>query len=85
MATANVSVTFECSDQADAQKKLEKWKLHEGCKVIMQVTEMGVPREADDKGNIVPAPEPAPPEPVTLMEPTAEETEIMAQTADGNG
>ena len=79
MATANVSVSFECADQADAQSKLEGWKLHEGCKVFMNVTEMGIPREADSTGKPVPAPEPELPIPTELT-PTQVETQELTAT-----
>ena len=50
MAQATASVTFECDDLADAQKKIDSWKLHEGCSVYATVTETLGSATADAKG-----------------------------------
>lgn len=63
MATATVSVTFECKDAADAQKQIDAWKLHEGCAVYATVTEPLGQAQADAKGKVEPVPSAPAPEP----------------------
>lgn len=58
MASANVSVSFEAESAEEAQKLIEKWKLHEGCNVFVSVTEGAPPMQADAKGKPTVVPEP---------------------------
>jgi hypothetical protein len=64
VATASVSVTFDCKSKDDAQTKVQGWKLHEGCKVSMVVNDSMPMAEADAKGKVkeIPLPEPTPAE-----------------------
>jgi hypothetical protein len=60
MATATASVTFECEDATDAQKKIDAWKLHEGCTVYATVTEPLAQGQVDARGKVAPLPPPSP-------------------------
>jgi len=60
MATATVSITFEATDEADADAKVEQWTLHEGCTVFVSVTSRGSQSTTDESGNLVPMPPPPP-------------------------
>lgn len=39
MATANVSISFECADLAEAETLIQSWHVHDGCQVHASVTE----------------------------------------------
>jgi hypothetical protein len=65
MASVNVSITFEAENTADAEAKIASWRLHEGCTVMVSVSETLPPAAADTEGRVepVPQPEPLPPPP----------------------
>lgn len=65
MANANVSISFEAANQADAEKKIAGWTLHEGCQVYVSVTETPKPMRTTGKGKVEEAPPPEPPPPPT--------------------
>lgn len=39
MAIANVGVSFECADLAEAESLIKSWQLHDGCEVQATVIE----------------------------------------------
>jgi len=67
MITATVTVVFEATDEADAERIVEGWSLHEGSNVTLNLntTRMAV---ADDTGHVE-LELPAPPPPMPMMFP----------------
>ena len=68
---ASVNISFEAQDRAEAEAKLNAWKLHEGCNVFVSVQEVLSPQQTDAQGKIQPVPEPPPPPPLPEPEPEA--------------
>ena len=66
MATTNVNISFEAASADDARAKIEKWKLHEGCTVMMSLTEVSAPHETNKAGAVVETPPPPEIEPLTV-------------------
>jgi hypothetical protein len=67
MATASVTVTFDATDLADAQAKIEAWTLHDGCAVGAYLTAPipPTPGVTDESGSVQAVPEPDAPEMAT--------------------
>jgi len=53
MPMANVGITFECVDEADAQAKIATWTLHPGCQVFTSITAGSSDAITDEGGGVV--------------------------------